>query len=337
MSHSIQLAVVGATSLVGQAILDLLAERQLPLARVFAVDGAEHDGATVSYGNLELDVHPIDDFNFENVGLAIFAAGSELARQYVPQARAAGASVVDFSAAFRQSDAVPLVIPAINGEQLQELAEAALVAAPNCTVTPLALALQPLLPLGLERLTVSTYQSVSGMGQAAMEELAEQTTSLFSQRDAEPTLFPKRIAFNLLPQVGELDENGVAEEEQSVRAELRRLFDLPQLPIEATCVRVPVFFGHAWSVSVKLSQNVDLQQIRQRLLAAGLQVVSNQDHGGYITPMEATGNNGIWISRLRYNDDVLCFWLSADNVRVGAALNCVLLAEALLQQATQVK
>ena len=332
MSNSIQLAVVGATGLVGQAVLELLAQRQLPVGRVFAVDAADKEGETAAYGNLELDVHPIDGFAFENVVLAIFAAGSELAREYAPQARAAGAAVVDFSSAFRDDDSVPLVIPAINGALLADAGEAALAAVPNCTVTPLALALAALRPLGLQRVSVATYQSVSGSGQAAMEELADQTTALFSQRETESRVYDKRIAFNVLPQIGALDADGASEEERSVERELTRLLDLPQLQVEATCVRVPVFFGHAWAVNVAFEHEFDMEQARKRLLAAGLQVVAADKLGGYVTPMEATGNEAVWVSRLRGKGRTLSFWLAADNVKAGAALNCVNIAEALLKQ-----
>ena len=186
-----------------------------------------------------------------------------------------------------------------------------------------------MLPLQPKRLTVATYQSVSGSGQKALEELAEQTTALFSQRESENTVFEKRIAFNVLPQIGALDEDGMAEEERSIALELRRLLQQPQLPIEATAVRVPVFFGHAWAVSLEVAADIDLVQVKNRLVAAGLQCVTADQHGGHITPMEATGNDGVWISRLRKTGNTIQFWLAADNVRVGAALNCVLVAESM--------
>ncbi|OWY40580.1 aspartate-semialdehyde dehydrogenase [Xenophilus sp. AP218F] len=332
MSTSLQLAVVGAAGLVGQAVLELLAERQFPAARVFAVDGAEHDGATVSYGNLELDVRQLEDFNFENVAMAIFVAGGDVAREYVPQARAAGVDVIDFSSAYRQDESVPLMVPGLNSELLENIGQAALVSVPNCTVTPLALALAPLKPLGVKRVSVATYQAVSGSGQAAMEELAEQTTALFSHRDAEAKVYAKRIAFNLLPQIGALDAAGDSEEERSVRDELARLLALPAAAIEPTCVRVPVFFGHSWAVNVELDAEPDLEQIRNRLRASGLQVIAADQHGGFVTPMEATGNPAVWISRLRLHGKVLSLWLAADNIKAGAAIHCVKLAEMLLKQ-----
>ncbi|WP_293764588.1 aspartate-semialdehyde dehydrogenase [uncultured Aquitalea sp.] len=326
-----QIAVVGAAGLIGQAVLELLAERQFPVSRVFAVDTAEHDGGTVSFGNLELDVRQLDEFSFENVAMAIFVAGADIARQYVPEARAAGVAVIDFSSAFRLDEEVPLVVTPINGALLQGLAEGALVSVPNCTVTPLALALAPLLPLGLERVTVATYQSVSGTGQKALEELAEQTTALFSHREAEPAVYSKRIAFNVLPQIGELDEEGVAEEERSIMNELTRVLGLPALRVEASCARVPVFFGHGWAVSAEVRDDAELSNIITRFKAAGLQVVSREQHGGHVTPMEATGNEAVWVSRLRKNGKSISFWLAADNVRTGAALPCVMAAESLLK------
>ncbi|OHX11656.1 aspartate-semialdehyde dehydrogenase [Chromobacterium sphagni] len=332
MSTSLQLAVVGATSLVGQAILELLAERNFPAARVFAVDSADQDGSTASFGNLELDVHMVDEFNFENVGMAIFAAGSAIAREYAPQARDAGAAVVDFSSAFRNDAGVPLVVPAINPAALADLGHAPLVAVPNCTTTPLALALAALLPLEIKRVSVATYQAVSGSGQAAMEEMADQTTALFSHRDAEVKAYDKRIAFNVLPQIGVVDENGDSEEERSVRDETARLLQLAPESLEITCVRVPVFFGHSWAVQVELHKEFDLEQVKKRLQAAGLKVVGQDQHGGYVTPMEATGNEVVWVSRLRVHGKVASLWLSADNVKAGAAIHCVRIAEILAGQ-----
>lgn len=327
----IQVTVVGATGLIGQAVLDLLAERQFPAARVYAVDLEDKAGETVSFGNLELDVHTIDDFAFENVGLAIFAAGSVVSKEYIPGLRSAGCTVIDFSPAYRLEQDVPLVVPAVNAELLKDSHVGDLITAPNCTVTPLAIALQPLRKLGIARLTVSTYQSVSGSGQAAMEELANQTTSLFAQKETEVSVYSKRIAFNVLPQIGELDDEGIAEEERSIMQELAKLFGEEVLNVEATCVRVPVFFGHSWSVTVEFQNETSKEELSTLLVAAGLQVVKNHELG-YVTPMEATGNDGIWISRLRKTGSSWSFWVAADNVRVGAALNCVKIAEALQKQ-----
>jgi len=327
-----QIAVVGATGLIGQAVLDLLAERQFPAQRVFAVDTAEHDGETVSFGHLELDVQLEDSFSFENVSLAIFVAGSEISRRLVPEARAAGALVIDFSAAFRLDAQVPFIVPRINGTVLAELEDVSLISVPNCTVTPLAVALHALAPCGIERVTVSTYQSVSGSGHAALEALASQTTALFAQREIEEGVYPKRIAFNLLPRIGAIAEDGATEEEHSVIDELRRLLAMPTLPIEATCVRVPVFFGHAWSVSVALRDKQEAHRARNLFAASGVHVVDDPEReDGYATPMEVAGSDRIWISRVRVTDAGLSFWLTADNVRVGAALNCVEVAEGLLK------
>jgi aspartate-semialdehyde dehydrogenase len=332
MTQTLQLAVVGASGLIGRAILDLLAERQFPAARVFAVDAGEHEGETVSFGNLELDVQSLEDFSFDEVNLAFFVAGSDVSRRYVPEARDAGATVIDFSNAFRMDGQVPFAVPRINGAALASLEDVTLVSVPNCTVTPLAVALNALAPHGIERVTVSTYQSVSGSGQSALETLAEQTTALFAQREVEVAVFPKRIAFNLLPRIGAILDDGASEEERSVEMELRRLLAMPELPVEATCVRVPVFFGHAWSVSVALRDEVAVDRARKLFAANGLHVVDASDReDGYATPMEVAGSDRIWVSRVRATQAGLSFWVTADNVRVGAALNCVEVAEILLK------
>lgn len=330
MSHPIQVAVVGATGLVGQAVLDLLATRDFPASRVFAVDTQDHDGETVAFGNLELNVHPVDEFGFEVTPLVIFVAGSEISRRYVPLAREAGATVIDFSSVYRQDDEVPLLVPALNGSLVADLPENALIAVPNCTVTPLAIALKALAGHGLQRVTVSTYQSVSGNGQAALEELANQTTALFTQRDAECEVYPKRIAYNLLPKIGEADESGATEEELSIVNELHRLFGDDELVVEATCVRVPIFFGHAWSVTVETATEIDAKRARHLFASVGLHVVDHPHKAdGYATPMEVAGNDQVWVSRVRRTGKTLSFWLTADNVRAGAAMSCIMAAEAL--------
>ncbi|MGL6070379.1 aspartate-semialdehyde dehydrogenase [Craterilacuibacter sp.] len=331
MQQSINVAVVGAKNLIGEAVLDLLAQRHFPASRVYAVDGEDYEGDVAAYGNRELEVHQLADFAFENVQLAIFVAGSDAARRYVPDARASGCIVIDFSAAFRADAGVPLLVSAINEGLLTDAGEAGLVSVPNCTVTPLAQALAVFTGQGLKRVTVSTYQSVSGAGQEAMEELATQTTALFAQRETEVNVFAKRIAFNVLPQIGDTDEAGDSAEERSVRDELRRVLALPALAVEATCVRVPVFFGHGWSVALEVQDALNRDEIALQLEQAGLQVVTESDsYGPYLTPMEATGNERIWVSRLRVEGTRVQFWLAADNVRAGAALNIVKLAEAML-------
>ncbi|MBV8047261.1 MAG: aspartate-semialdehyde dehydrogenase [Paludibacterium sp.] len=332
MSQALQVAVVGAAGLIGRAILELLAERQFPATRVLALDEAGYEGETVSYGNLELDVRPLDEVSFDNIDLAFFVAGSDVTRQLAPQARAAGTAVVDFSAAFRLDAQVPFIVPRINGASLADAADAPLVSVPNCTVTPLAVALHALSAHGLRRVTVSTYQSVSGTGQAALEALADQTTALFGQREVETSVYPKRIAFNLLPKIGDVLEDGASSEEQSVIDEVRRLLGLPSLTVEATCVRVPVFFGHAWAVHVALERPLEIDRARKLLAANGIHVVDDpKREDGFATPMEVAGSDRIWVSRVRATADGLAFWLTADNVRVGAALNCVEVAETLLK------
>jgi aspartate-semialdehyde dehydrogenase len=332
MSQALQVAVIGATGLIGQSILDLLDAHSFPAARVQAVDTVEHDGETVSCGNLELDVQQLDDFVFDGIDLVFLAAGSDISRRCAPLARAAGATVIDFSSAFRAAEDVPFVVPRINGASLSTAETPALVSAPNCTVAPLALALFALAPNGLTRVTVSTYQSVSGTGKTALEALADQTTALFAQREVEVAVYPKRIAFNLLPRIGDITDDGVSEEEQSVIDEVRRLLAVPALPIEVTCVRVPIFFGHAWAVHVALDKPLDADRARKLFAAQGIHVVDEPGlDEGFATPMEVAGTDRIWVSRVRATEAGLAFWLTADNVRVGAALNCVEIAETLVK------
>lgn len=333
MSETIRLAVVGATNLIGEAVLDLLAERQLPIGRVFALDIADKEGETVSFGNLELEVGAVGEFDFANVSLAIFVGGADMTRQYVPEARQAGCAIVDFSSTYRLSDDVPLYVPGVNEAVLDDLGEGVLVAVPNCTVSPLAQALAALKASDLQRVSVATYQSVSGSGRAALEELANQTTALFGARDVELEVYPKRISFNVLPLIGAVDEYGVSEEERSIEHELRKVLALPALEVEASCVRVPVFFGHGWAVSVKTADELTPAKARELFKAAGLQVVD--DPAGempYVTPLESSGNEAVWVSRIRRQGQVLSFWLAADNARTGAALPCVEATVALMKR-----
>ncbi len=333
MSETIRLAVVGATNLIGEAVLDLLAERHLPIGRVFALDVADKEGETVSFGNLELDVALVDEFDFANASLAIFVGGADMTRRYAPEARQAGCAIIDFSSVYRLAEDVPLYVPGVNDAVLDDLGEGLLVSVPNCTVTPLVQALAALRASGLERVTVSTYQSVSGSGRAALEELANQTTALFGARDVELEVYPKRISFNVLPLIGSVDEQGVSEEELSVEQELRKVLALPALEVEATCVRVPVFFGHGWAVTVKTDETITADKARELFKAAGLHVMD--DPAGempYITPLEASGNEAVWVSRVRQTGRALSFWLAADNARTGAALPCVDATAALMKR-----
>lgn len=328
MHEKINVALVGAKTLVGEAVLELLAAHAFPVAKLYALDDEAHAGESVSFGNLELDIGLTDDFLFEHAQLVIFTAGGAVARSFVPDALAAGCAVIDFSDAYRADSGVPLVVPGVNEDAWGEGER--LIVVPNCTVSPLAQALAPFASQ-LQRVTVSTYQSVSGAGVGAMEEMAAQTTALFSQREAEVAHFAKRIAFNVLPQIGDTDDAGDSAEERSVRDELRRLLALPQLAVEATCVRVPVFFGHGWSVAMALSGAPGREQVLQRLARAGVRVVEAGDSfGPYITPMEATGNEGVWASRVRVDGASVRFWLAADNVRAGAAAGIVRVAETML-------
>lgn len=334
MSETLRIAVVGATSLVGEAVLELLAERALPIGRVFALDVAEKDGETVSLGNLELDVASVEDFDFANASLSIFVGGSELSRRFVPEARNAGCAVIDFSAVYRLSEDVPLVVPGINDAVLDDLGEGLLLAVPNCTVTPVAKALAALQACGLERVTIATYQSVSGTGRTALEELANQTTALFGARDVELEVYPKRISFNVLPLIGDVDEEGISEEEQSLVDELHKVLAEPQLRVEASCVRVPVFFGHGWAVTLQTRDLLTADKARELLAAGGLQIVDDpRGELPYVTPLEASGNEAVWVSRVRQTaGGAVSFWLAADNVRAGAAEPCVALAAALMKR-----
>ncbi|AZL15895.1 aspartate-semialdehyde dehydrogenase [Rickettsiales endosymbiont of Stachyamoeba lipophora] len=323
-------AIVGATGAVGREMLALLSEREFPVEKVYAVASRRSAGKDVSFGEVEiLKVESLEDFDFSKVDIALFSAGSNVSKNYAEKAAQAGCFVIDNSSAFRMEHNIPLIVPEVN---LDALGNEKLIANPNCVVIPIVLALKPLMNLAkIKRIVISTYQSVSGAGKKAMDELFNQTKSTIMYQQAEHKIFEKQIAFNILAKIGDYLPNGATEEEQKIVEETRKVLG-GNIKVTATCVRVPVFIGHSISLNVEFHDKIDLDKAKNALTTAPGVLVDEDD---FTTPMEIVKSDEIMISRIRIDESVdygLNMWIVGDNIRKGAALNAVQIAEELTRE-----
>lgn len=337
MTKTYNIAVVGATSLVGEAILDVLAKRKFPFGKVYALEYQTDREQDVDFGNKSLDVEELAGFDFASVQIALFAASEEIAAEYVPQAVAAGCVVIDDSTCFRYDDDVPLVVPEVNPQAIVQYTQRGIIANPGSGVTQMLIALKPLHDVAtITRINVATYQSVSGSGRAGVEELAQQAAQLLNARPVEAKVYPKQIAFNLLPHIDVFLENGYTKEEMKMVWETRKVMGLPGIQVNPTAVRVPVFFGHSEAVHIETESQLTAVEARRILGSApGIVVMDEHVPGGYPTPVtDAVRNDAVYVGRIR--EDISCpaglnLWVVADNVRRGAALNSVQIAEVLIR------
>ena len=330
------IAVVGATGAVGQEMLTILEERQFPCETVHAVASARSRGKEVALGERSLKVAALDDFDFAGVDIALFSAGGGVAREHAPRAAAAGAVVIDNSSAFRMEPDVPLVVPEVNAAALAGYAKRNIVANPNCSTAQLVVALKPLHDAArIKRAVVATYQSVSGAGGAAMDELFRQTRAVYVNDPIESEAFTKQIAFNVIPHCDVFMDDGATREEWKMAVESRKIM-AADIKLVATCVRVPVFVGHSEAVHLELAKPLSAEAARELLRTSpGLLVVDRREDGGYITPVEAVGEYTTYVSRIRKDATVkngLALWVVSDNLRKGAALNAVQIAELLIDR-----
>jgi aspartate-semialdehyde dehydrogenase len=330
-----RVAVVGATGNVGREILNILAERQFPLAEIAAVASARSTGDVVDFGESgeTLKVKNLEHFDFEGWDMALFAAGSDTSKVHVPRAAAAGCTVIDNSSLFRMDPDVPLIVPEVNPEAIAGFAKKNIIANPNCSTAQLVVALKPLHDAAkIKRVVVATYQSVSGAGKAGMDELFEQSRNIFVGDTNEPSKFPKQIAFNVIPQCGDFNDDGATTEEWKLVVETKKILD-PAIKLTATCVRVPVFVGHSEAVNIEFENEISAAQARAILREApGVMLIDKQEDGGYVTPVECVGDYATFVSRVREDSTVengLSLWVVSDNLRKGAALNAVQIAELL--------
>jgi aspartate-semialdehyde dehydrogenase len=331
-SMGFKIAVVGATGNVGREMLSILAERAFPADEVVALASRRSQGSEVSYGDKTLKTKTLDTYDFSDVDLCLMSAGGEVSKEWSPKIAAQGAVVIDNSSAWRYDADVPLVVPEVNAEALRDIKKG-IVANPNCSTAQLVVALKPLHDHAtITRVVVATYQSVSGAGKDGMDELDRQTKALYSLQDVQEKKFPKRIAFNLIPHIDVFMEDGYTKEEWKMMAETKKILD-PKIKLTATCVRVPVFISHSEAVNVEFEKPITADEARDILRAApGIMVVDKREPGGYITPHEAAGEDATYISRIREDITVengLSFWCVSDNLRKGAALNAVQIAEAM--------
>jgi aspartate-semialdehyde dehydrogenase len=333
---SIKYAVVGATGNVGREMLQILAERDVPANAVTAVASARSVGAEVSYGEDDvLKVHNLDDFNFEGTDIVLSSAGASISEQFVPRAADAGAVVIDNTSRFRMEPDVPLVVPEVNPEAIAQYRQRNIIANPNCSTIQMVVALKPLHDAaGIRRVVVSTYQSVSGAGKAGMDELFNQTRGIYMNEPENKfqEKFTKPIAFNVIPHIDVFMEDGSTKEEWKMMVETKKILD-PYIQVHATCVRVPVFIGHAEAVNIELETPLGADEARALLREApGVAVVDHREDEGYVTPAECAGEDPVYVSRVREDPTIengLSLWVVSDNLRKGAALNTVQIAETL--------
>ncbi|WP_334176434.1 aspartate-semialdehyde dehydrogenase [Pseudoxanthobacter sp.] len=331
-----KVAVVGATGNVGREMLDILDERGFPADEVLAVASRRSQGTEVSFGDRTLKVQALENVDFSKVDIALMSAGGAVSKEWAPKIAAAGAVVIDNSSQWRMDPDVPLIVPEVNADAIVGFRKKGIIANPNCSTAQLVVALKPIHDrAGIRRAVVATYQSVSGAGKDAMDELFEQTRAVFVSDPVEAKKFPKRIAFNLIPHIDVFMDDGFTKEEWKMTAETKKILD-PKIKLTATCVRVPVFVSHSESVNLELERPLSADEAREILREApGCLVVDKREPGGYITPLEATGEDATYISRLREDPTVengLAMWIVADNLRKGAALNAVQIAEVLVNR-----
>jgi len=330
-----RVAVVGATGNVGREILNILAERQFPADEVAAVASARSTGDEVDFGESgqTLKVKNLDHFDFAGWDMALFAAGSEISKLHVPRAAAAGCTVIDNSSLYRMDPDVPLIVPEVNPEAIAGYSKKNIIANPNCSTAQLVVALKPLHDAAkIKRVVVATYQSVSGAGKAGMDELFEQSRNIFVGDGNDPVKFPKQIAFNVIPQCGDFQDDGATTEEWKLVVETKKILD-PAIKLTATCVRVPVFVGHSEAVNIEFENEISAAQAKAILREApGVMLIDKHEDGGYVTPVECVGDYATFVSRVREDptvDSGLSLWIVSDNLRKGAALNAVQIAELL--------
>ncbi len=329
-----RVVVAGATGNVGREMLNILAERHFPVDEIAALASRKSLGTEVSFGDKTLTTKDIDTFDFTGWDIALFAIGSDATKIYAPKAAKAGCVVIDNSSLYRYDPDVPLIVPEVNPDAVMGYAKKNIIANPNCSTAQMVVALKPLHDRAtIKRVVVSTYQSVSGAGKEGIDELWDQTKSIYNPTDEKPAKkFTKQIAFNVIPHIDVFMEDGSTKEEWKMVAETKKIID-PKIKVTATCVRVPVFVGHSEAVNIEFEEHLDEGEAREILREApGIMVIDKREDGGYVSPVECVGDFATFISRIRQDstiDNGLNLWCVSDNLRKGAALNAVQIAELL--------
>jgi aspartate-semialdehyde dehydrogenase len=330
-----KIAVVGATGNVGREILNILAERKFPADEVVALASRNSLGQKVTFGNKELTVKVLDDYDFAGTAIALFSPGGKISAIHAPRAAAQGCVVIDNTSHFRMDKNVPLIVPEVNPEAIAGYKKSGIIANPNCSTIQMLVALKPLHDLAkIKRIVVATYQAVSGAGKEAMDELYDSTKKIYANQFNEPVKFSRRIAFNVIPQIDSFMEDGCTKEEWKMKVETKKILD-PKIEVEATCVRVPVFNAHSEAVNVEFENPISVAKARAALEEAdGVLVIDRPQEMIFTTPIDASTKDAVFVSRLRKDTSIkngLSLWVVSDNLRKGAALNAVQIAELLVK------
>ncbi|TGP21982.1 MULTISPECIES: aspartate-semialdehyde dehydrogenase [unclassified Mesorhizobium] len=333
---SFKVAVVGATGNVGREMLNILDERGFPASEVVALASRRSQGTEVSFGDRTLKVKALDTYDFSDTDICVMSAGGNVSKEWSPRIGKQGCVVIDNSSAFRYDPDVPLIVPEVNPDAIEQFSRKNIIANPNCSTAQLVVALKPLHDVAtIKRVVVATYQSVSGAGKEGMDELFTQTRAVFVADQVDVKKFTKRIAFNVIPHIDVFLDDGFTKEEWKMVAETKKMLD-PKIKLTATCVRVPVFIGHSEAVNIEFEKPITADEAREILREApGCQVLDKRENGGYITPLESAGEDATFISRIREDstvDNGLSMWVVSDNLRKGAALNAVQIAELLVER-----
>jgi aspartate-semialdehyde dehydrogenase len=338
MSKTFDVAVVGATGAVGETMLSILAQRNFPVGQVHALASSRSAGKRVEFGDRLLTVQDLAEFDFSSTQIGLFSAGASISKEFAPKAAAAGCVVVDNTSQFRYDDDIPLVVPEVNPHAIADYRSRGIIANPNCSTIQMLVALKPIRDAaGIERINVATYQAVSGTGKEAIEELAGQTASLLNGRPIKTEVYPKQIAFNVLPHIDVFLDNGYTKEEMKMVWETRKIFEDDAIRVNPTAVRVPVFYGHSEAIHIETREKISAEKARELLSKTdGVVVLDERADGGYPTAVtEGANNDAVYVGRIREDishENGLNLWVVADNVRKGAALNSVQIAEILIKE-----
>ena len=335
--NEVDVAIVGATGAVGEVMLEILEEREFPVRNLYLLASERSAGSTLTFRGQSLRVENLATFDFSKVRIGLFSAGGSISAEYAPVAAAAGCVVIDNTSHFRRDPEIPLIVPEVNLHRLPDYAHRNIIANPNCSTIQMLVALKPIHDaVGISRINVATYQAVSGAGKRAIEELAGQTARLLNAQPFETEAFPRQIAFNALPQIGNFEENGYTLEEMKMVWETRKIFEDESIGVNPTCVRIPVFFGHSEAIHIETRAPMSAEEAKTLLAAApGVELVDKHEPGGYPTPVtDSAGTDGVFVGRVREDISTLnglSLWVVSDNVRKGAALNSIQIAEVLLK------
>lgn len=337
MSKTYDIAVVGATGAVGETMLSILEERNFPVGKVYALASSRSVGKRIPFKGTSLQVQDLADFDFSQVQIGLFSAGGSISKEFAPKAAAEGCIVIDNTSEFRYDDDIPLVVPEVNPERIADYKTRGIIANPNCSTIQMLVALKPIYDaVGIDRINVCTYQAVSGTGKQGIEEVVSQTAQLLNGKPITEKVYPKQIAFNVLPQIDVFLDNGYTKEEMKMVWETRKIFEDEAIHVNPTAVRVPVFYGHSEAIHIETKEKITVETVQQLLVSApGVTVMDERVDGGYPTAVtESSGNDDVFVGRIREDishEKGIDLWVVADNIRKGAALNSVQIAEELVK------